>query len=223
VVQTLNSQDVVKIITRSQVLAEDYRWYQVEAKQKTGWVREDLMRLYSPFTIPLPVVNKVTIQIRPRPWFMEIDPLLEAGIRSALNLGFRDHIRYMFQSLDFDGTGNRGVMLVYLRGSQVCGPAGCTLLVLQSTINGYRLMSRIPGVNQPVVITTQQTNGYPDLIVQTSGEGRLPAYRRLRFNGTSYPTDIASAPEIPAGTTIAGGIALASRLNDDVAAPLVAV
>ncbi|MBD2200872.1 MULTISPECIES: peptidoglycan-binding protein [Calothrix] len=223
IIQTLQSEDKVRILGRSPVLDEDYRWFQVEARQKTGWVREDLIRLYNPFTIPLPVVNGVTIQIRPRPWFMEIDPKIEAGIRSALTLGFRDRIRYMFQSLDFDGTGPKGIMLVYLLGSQVCGTSGCTLLVLQSTVNGYRLMSRIPTVQQPVIISNQNINGYPDLIVYTAGGGLTPAYRRLRFNGSSYPTSPTLEPALPTGTKLTAGVVLASRITPDLAAPLVAV
>lgn len=223
IIQTLQSEDQVRILGRSPVLDEDYRWFQVEARQKTGWIREDLIRLYNPFTIPLPVVNGVTIQIRPRPWFMEIDPKIEAGIRSALTLGFRDRIRYMFQSLDFDGTGTKGIMLVYLLGSQGCGTSGCTLLVLQSTVNGYRLMSRIPTVQQPVIISNQNINGYPDLIVYTAGGGLTPAYRRLRFNGSSYPTSPTLEPVLPAGTKLTGGVVIASRITPDLAAPLVAV
>jgi peptidoglycan hydrolase-like protein with peptidoglycan-binding domain len=41
VVQTLTSGDRVVIITRSAMLDENYRWFQVQAQQKTGWVRED--------------------------------------------------------------------------------------------------------------------------------------------------------------------------------------
>lgn len=223
VVQTLRSEESIKIMGRSPVLEEDYRWFQVEAKQKTGWVREDLVRLYNPFTIPLPVANGVTIQIRPRPWFMEIDAKIEAGIRSALNLGFRDRVRYMFQSLDFDGTGLRGILLVYLIGSQVCGTGGCTMLVMQAVENGYRVISRIPAVQQPVIISNQKTNGYPDLIVYTAGGGLAPAYRRLRFNGSSYLTNLAGAPALPAGTVVTGGVILASRITPDLAAPLVAM
>jgi peptidoglycan hydrolase-like protein with peptidoglycan-binding domain len=225
VVQLLQSEDSVRILGRSPILEEDYRWFQVEARQKTGWVREDLMRLYNPFTVALPVVNGITIQIRPRPWLMEIDAKLEAGIRSALNLGFRDRVRYMFQSLDFNGTGPQGIVLVYLIGSQVCGTAGCTLLVLQSTSNGYRVMSRIPAVQQPVIISGQSPNhnpDLPDLIVYTAGGGLAPAYRRLRFNGSSYPTNPTVEPALPAGTILTG-VALSSRITPDLATPLVAV
>jgi peptidoglycan hydrolase-like protein with peptidoglycan-binding domain len=223
VVQTLLGEDGIKILGRSPVLEEDYRWFQVEARQKTGWVREDLVRLYNPFTIPLPITNGVTIQIRPRPWLMEIDARIEAGIRSELNLGFRDRIRYMFQSLDLDGTGPREMMLVYLMGSQVCGTGGCTMLVMQASENGYRVISRIPAVQQPVIISNQRTNGYPDLIIYTAGGGLAPAYRRLRFNGSSYPTNPTGEPALPAGTTVTSAVALASRITPDLAAPLVAV
>lgn len=223
IIQSLKSEDSVTILGRSPVLDENYRWFQVQARQVTGWVREDLVRLFNPFTIPLPVVNGVAIQIRPRPWLMEINPSIEAGIRNALNLGFRDRIRYMFQPLDHDGTGPMGIMLVYLMGSQVCGTGGCTLLVMRWTEAGYRVISRIPAVQQPVIISSQRTNGYPDLIVYTAGGGLAPAYRRLRFNGSSYPTSPTLEPALPAGTTVTGGVALASRVTPDLTAPLVGV
>ncbi|MBD1842736.1 hypothetical protein H6F89_04800 [Cyanobacteria bacterium FACHB-63] len=38
-----------------------------------------------------------------------------------------------------------------------------------------------------------------------------------------YPTNAASVPELPAETVITNGIAPASRINDDLAVPLVAV
>lgn len=222
VIQTLQSEETVRILGRSPVLDEDYRWFHVEARQKRGWVREDLVRLFNPFTIALPIVNGVTIQSRPRPWMMEINASLEAAIRSTLELGFRDRTRYMFQSLDLDGTGPKGAMLVYLTGSKVCGTGGCTLLVLQSTVNGYRPLSRIATVQQLVMISNQRTKGYPDLIVYTAGGGLAPAYRRLRFDGFSYPVNLAVEPPLSAGTVISG-VALASRITPDLASPLVAV
>ncbi|MBW4541785.1 MAG: hypothetical protein KME43_21960 [Myxacorys chilensis ATA2-1-KO14] len=83
--------------------------------------------------------------------------------------------------------------------------------------------SRIPAVQQPVIISNQRTNGYPDLIVYTAGGGLAPAYRRLRFNGSSYPTNLTGEPALPTGTTVTGSVALASRITPDLAAPLVAV
>lgn len=97
------------------------------------------------------------------------------------------------------------------------------MLVMQAVENGYRVISRIPAVQQPVIISNQKTNGYPDLIVYTAGGGLAPAYRRLRFNGSSYLTNLAGAPALPAGTVVTGGVILASRITPDLAAPLVAM
>jgi SH3-like domain-containing protein len=220
VVQTLSSNDSVTILNRSTLLNESYRWFQVRAKQMTGWVRKDLVHLLNPFTIPLPIVNGVTIQSRPRPWLMDIDPAIEAGIRAVLRVGASDRIRYMYRPLDFDGTSSKGLMLVYLPG--IGGTGGSTMLVLQARATGYQLITRMSVVQQPVVINNQSTNGCADLIVFTAGGGSAAAYRRLRFDGSSYPTNPTVEPALPAGT-VAEGIALASRITPDLAAPLVAV
>jgi peptidoglycan hydrolase-like protein with peptidoglycan-binding domain len=222
VLQTLKSGAIIRVLGRSPILAEDYRWFQVQAQQHIGWVREDAIRLFNPFILPLPAVAGVTLRMRPRPWLMEIEPMIEAGIRSALTLSFRDRVRYLFQSLDQNGMGPMGVMLVYLYGGPVCGSGGCTLLVLEMTDKGYRVMSRIPTVQQPVIISEQRTNGYPDLIVYTAGGRLAPAYRRLRFNGIDYPNNPALALALPAGTAV-NGFAFASRITPDLAAPLVEV
>lgn len=219
VVQTLKSEDSVTILGRSPMLDENYRWFHVQARQTTGWVREDLVYILNPFTIVPPIVNNVTIQSRPRPWQMEIAPRIEASLRTVLELGFRDRVRYMFYPLNNDP---KGAQLVYPIGSQVCGAGGCSLLVLQPNAGNYRLMSRIFVVQQPVIISNQKTNGYPDLIVYTSGGGLAPAYRRLQFNGSSYPTNPTVEPALAAGTVVSG-VALASRITPDLAAPLVAV
>lgn len=228
VVQVLEAGENIRILGRSTILTENYHWFEVEAKETLGWVREDLVRLYSPFTIPLPVANGVTVQLRPRPWFMEIDPSIEAVIRDALEPEFcglesenRPRIRYIFQPLDLNCVESTGITLVYLMGSQVCGTGGCTMLVLQSTAIGYELISRISAIQQPVIVSNQQTNGCPDLIVYTAGGGLAPAYRRLRFNGSTYPTNPTMEPTLPAGTTITSGVAFASRITPALAAPLV--
>jgi hypothetical protein len=174
----------------------------------------------NPFTIPLPIVNGVTIQSRPRPWLMDIDPAIEAGIRAVLRVGESDRIRYMYRPIDFDSTSSKGLMLVYLPG--IGGTGGSTMLILQASAAGYRLLTRMTGVQQPVVISNQRTNGCADLIVFTAGGGSAAAYRRLRFDGSSYPTNPTVEPVLPAGS-IVQGIALASRITSDLAAPLVAV
>lgn len=185
-------------------------------------MREDWVQLLCPFTLPLPAVNGVTILSQPRPWLTEIDSELETGIQRALNLGSRDRVRYLFQPLDFNGVGPKGVLLVYLMGTLHCGTGGCMMLVMQATANGYRVLSRIQPVQQPVIISSQKTNGYPDLIVYTAGSGATPTYWRLRFNGSSYPTNPALEPALPAGTVLMG-VVLSSQITPDLAAPIVAV
>jgi hypothetical protein len=95
-------------------------------------------------------------------------------------------------------------------------------MIMQITEQGYRVISRITSVQQPVIISKQKTNGYPDLIVYTAGGGIPTAYRYLEFNGKTYPNNASTAPILPKGIEVSG-IVLASRITPDLAAPLVAV
>jgi peptidoglycan hydrolase-like protein with peptidoglycan-binding domain len=224
VLQTLSSSDRVVLLNRSAVMDEKYRWFQVQVQQQTGWIREDLIEISHALPKPLLIVNDVTIQSRPQPWWASIDPNIESVIRSTLNLGFRDRVRYLYRFAELNReNADNSLMLVYLFGDQVCGTGGCTMLVLEALPRGFRLISRITTVQETVIVSTQRTNGFPDLIVLTSGGGIPAAYRRLQFDGTSYPTNASAAPSLPAGTVVNGSAALTARISPDLAAPLVAV
>jgi hypothetical protein len=218
IVQTLVSEDSVRVIGRSPLMDDNYRWFFVEARQSQGWVRENLIDLLGPaFTVPLPMVNGITIQSRPRSWNMGIDPRIEAGIRSVLNLGEGDRLRYLYFGLN----NADNAMLVYLPGDRPTG--GSPLMVMRPTGRGYKVISNIVLVEQPVIITNDQSFGYPDLVVHTTADGVPPNYRRLRFTGSTYhPSRATTAIAIPAGSTVRG-IALATRITPELAAPIVAV
>lgn len=218
IVQRLLTGAVVSIVTRSTLFDDQFRWFQVQVGQKTGWVREDLVQLLIPFTMPMPIISGVSIQSRPRAWQTEISLAIETVIRREFRLGFRDRVRYMVQSYN-----NAELWLVYLIGTKVCGSGGCTMLVLKrSDFTGYSVLTRMTVVQQPVIVSNQRTNGYPDLIIYTSGGGAVPAYHRLQFDGSSYPTNPTAAPVLPAGTVV-NGVSFASRINAEVALPLVDV
>ena len=220
VVQALPSASLVKILGRSPLLDENYSWFHVQAGSKIGWVREDFIQIGQTLPQPLTIVDGITIQSRPQPWGAFIDPELEAAIRSTSELGFRDRVRYLsfFTTFENDVT----LRLAYLFGSQFCGSGGCTMLVLRESEKGYQVISRISTIRETVVVSNQRSNGYPDLIAYTAGGGLPAAYRRLRFNGTSYPTNATAEPALPAGT-IVNGSAFTVRITPDLAAPLVAV
>ncbi|MCU0569596.1 MAG: peptidoglycan-binding protein [Oculatellaceae cyanobacterium Prado106] len=96
VVQTLVAEDSVRILGRSPLMEDNYYWFYLQARQTMGWVRQDLVELLGYcFMLSLPIVNGITIQSRPRSWNLSIDPRIEAGIRSVLNVGTGDRIRYL--------------------------------------------------------------------------------------------------------------------------------
>ncbi len=220
VIQTLPSAEPVMILGRSPMLDENYSWFHVQAKQKTGWVREDLIEIKFTLTPALPLVDGITIQSRPQRWWATIDPKIEAAIRSTSELGFRDRVRYLSAQASINSSDT--LRLVYLFGGKFCGSGGCTMLVLQETAQGYRVLSRITTMQETVVVSNQKNNGYPDLIAYTSNGTSRPAYRLLRFNGTSYPTSPSVEPILPAGTVVSG-FAFTARITPDLAAPLVTV
>lgn len=219
ILQTLQVGEPIVILGRSAApINQGYHWFHVglEHTDITGWVREDLVQILAPFTLPLPVANHVTIQSRPRVWFSAINPMIEAAIRDQFRLGFRDRVRYLFHPL----SDLEHVYLVYVLGRG--GTGGSPLLVLSADDRDYHVISNITTVQQPVVIANERSFGYPDLVVYTAGGGLSASYRRLRFDGNTYPTSPSMEPAVPAGSSVRG-IALTTRITPELAAPLVDV
>lgn len=227
VLNTVPTNTPVQILSRTTVTMEGYRWFQVRLSKPVvvGWVREDLVYLLLPFTIPAPMVNGIGLRVEPRIGMSAVNLQIEEAIRREVSVGFRDRVRYLYQPL-FDASGDTVMdrLLVYLFGSPlVCGTGGCTGLMLQTSSGIYRTITRFTVLQHPVIITDQMTQGYPDLIVYTAGGGVPAAYRRLKFDGRTYPSNPTTVPALPAGTVVVGRGAIANRISPDLAAPLVGV
>jgi hypothetical protein len=113
---------------------------------------------------------------------------------SALRLAVSDFLEkagasptseYLIARLDLDGDG-REDGLVLLTGTDWCGSSGCTLLVFHADDRRFQLVSETSMVNGPVVVATEQSNGWRDILVPDPREDRTVA---LRFNGAAYPTE----------------------------------
>ncbi|GGO91816.1 hypothetical protein [Stakelama pacifica] len=86
--------------------------------------------------------------------------------------------------------------LIYAQGRSYCGSGGCNLFVVaRMPKGGYRVVTRITVARLPIRVLDSRTNGWRDLEVTVAGGGTIPAYRaRLRFNGSSYPTNPSMVP-----------------------------
>jgi len=80
--------------------------------------------------------------------------------------------------------------VVFLNGlSGYCGSAGCTLLVLDCTDDGYRVMGKTTVSNRPVSLSATSTKGYRDIKVRVKNEGIVA----LKYGGKAYITNASNA------------------------------
>ncbi|MGK7932738.1 MAG: hypothetical protein AB4041_15075 [Microcystaceae cyanobacterium] len=127
---------------------------------------------------------------------------IEAHIKEEEG-GFFDNTKYKIAEIDLNDDQKKDA-LVFLIGSYWCGTGGCTLLVFEQTDNNYRLVSQVPLVREPVIVSDNKTKGWYDIIIHNSGGG-LPAKNvALKFDGTTYPENPSALPPIRKieGTTV---------------------
>ncbi|WP_206756096.1 hypothetical protein [Phormidium sp. FACHB-592] len=135
---------------------------------------------------------------------------LAAAIRREFPTG---KIRYLYNRIDLDGDGREEVV-AYLTSS--CGTGGCSMLILRAMGNGYSLISRHTIVNNSVVVSTTKTNGWRDIVLYVAGGGTKPSYNILKFDGSAYPPNPSTAPELPSGTIVSGTAIVADKISPEV-------
>jgi len=115
--------------------------------------------------------------------------ILEPGVGSDVG-----QVRYFSQSIDLNEDGKNEI-IVYLVGPMVCGTGGCNTLVLAHDDDDVRLITNIALTRPPITAAVTRTHGWRDLVVHVAGGGIVPGYdARLRFDGTTYPTNPTVAP-----------------------------
>jgi hypothetical protein len=113
------------------------------------------------------------------------------------------YVRYSYNRVDLNDDG-RPEVVVHLVGSYTCGTGGCTTLIFTPRGQEYLLVSKIPLVNAPILVTPQKTSGWKDLVILVGGGGARANYTRLQFNGRTYPGNPTVAPVVPANSTLTG-------------------
>ena len=115
------------------------------------------------------------------------------------------------------GDGSDALTLVYLVGPEVCGSAGCNLLILRRSGDGYAVVGDTTVTRTPIRLLSTRTNGLPDIGVHVAGGGVTEGYEaRLRFDGARYPSNPTVAPA--ERVTEAEGVVLIT--DDDTRTPL---
>ncbi len=130
------------------------------------------------------------------------------GDRTALQ-----QTRYYYDRIDLSGDG-KPEALVYLSGSYTCGTGGCKMLVLEKSGQRYQLVSKMTLVNAPVIVSSEKSAGWNDLILEVGGGGAVKHYAQMKFDGSAYPVNPSTAPEVAPSSTV-NGIAV---MNDGMTA-----
>jgi heat shock protein HslJ len=150
------------------------------------------------------------------------DARLEAAILGAAPHYTREIVeidgreaRYVHGRHDLDGDGVEEVF-VLLMGSIFCGTGGCNLLLLRETEGGYALVDDFPRSRAPVIVTSETTAGWHDLVRLESGGGAEPAYVVHAFDGERY----VERERLPGDRAPEGVPVLAGDPTYEVGAPL---
>ena len=134
-------------------------------------------------------------------------PKLEAALHELLGEQ-SGPIHYFAAKADLDGD-QRSEWIVHVAGPMVCGTGGCDSLVLTETDGELSLLTRVSLTRPPIVIAETSTNGWRDLIVHVAGGGILPGHdARLRFDGSTYPSNPTVEPAEPLSHAAEGRVAI---------------
>lgn len=99
-------------------------------------------------------------------------------------------------------------VLVLLEGGDWCVNAGCTLAIFTGSPTGYKPMSTIRRVWSPVVVTSERSNGWNDLLVNTGTAGSGEQRMRLRSGPDGYPGNAMTQTPLPADIVVDGTVVL---------------
>jgi hypothetical protein len=108
--------------------------------------------------------------------------------------------KFIFFEYDLNGDSKKEI-LVGLIGSYFCGSGGCTQYILDNQGN---VISKFSVSDYPVIIDSNATNNWKNLIIYSGGKNRL-----VKFNGKTYPSN----PSVVAEYKMTPGDELLRALN----------
>ena len=128
-------------------------------------------------------------------------------------------IRYFYNQTDLNEDGKLEV-IVYLVGAYTCGTGGCSTMIFQPSDSGYRLISDLTLVNNPIIVSNKKSNGWHNLNLYVSGGGIDRNYHVVRFDGQKYPSNPSLQPKLPTGSKLAGKALISETIVFDTPAPI---
>lgn len=129
---------------------------------------------------------------------------LEKAIMATLKMDDKDakETQYYYNHIDLNGDGNEEVF-VQLTGPYTSGSGGDTGLLFQQEDHTFKFLQKFTLIRNPIIVSTEQTNGWNNLILQVSGGGVASHYVQLKHDGTQYPNP-SDAVEMDANAKIEG-------------------
>lgn len=129
---------------------------------------------------------------------------LEEAIIKELKMDDNDakKTRYYYNFIDLNGDKNKEVF-VQLVGPSTSGTGGDTGLIFQQKNDGFKLVQKFTLIHNPIIVSTEKTNEWNNLILEVSGGGVKSHYVQLKFDGNKYPNP-SDAKEIDKNTKVKG-------------------
>jgi hypothetical protein len=81
--------------------------------------------------------------------------------------------------------------LVLFESQEMCGSAGCSMVVFRGEDDGFSVVSHSTVTNAPIRILPDRVHGWATFIVATGGVGDV----LMRFNGSGYPLNPSLQPK----------------------------
>lgn len=93
--------------------------------------------------------------------------------------------KFIFDEYDLDGDGDNEIFVGF-RGPYFCGNAGCTAFLLNA--DGSQI-AHFTVVQTPILIATDKTNGWYNLVIESRGKKYT-----VKYDGERYPSNPSVQP-----------------------------
>lgn len=106
-------------------------------------------------------------------------------------------------------------MFVQLVGMFVSGTGGDTGLLFRQRDGHYEHIQSFKLVRNPIIVSSERSNGWRDLVMEMSGGGAEATQVKLRFDGKNYP-NITDGLKMADGEKVNGTAMIWNDLAEDV-------
>jgi putative lipoprotein len=122
-----------------------------------------------------------------------IPPAVETALREMYTRG-NGEIRYFAAAINLNVEGYSEI-IVHVVGDSVCeSGVWCDTLVFAPNGTAFRHVATIRSTRPPIRVSPVRSHDWRNLIVTVQGTDGRPRDVELRYDGTSYPSNPATAP-----------------------------